>query len=128
MNQIALARANAKIDEKSINMSLLGTYAAENKLKMLDGKINRYISEIYLQYDTERTDEAEKWIVQAIEADSKNGMRWHLGRDHTIYAQLCDRKGDLSKAQENLVTAIEIFKECGSDGWVDKFEKKLAVL
>jgi len=128
MNQIALARANAKIDKKSINMSFLSAYAAENKLKMLAGKINRYISEIYLQYDTERTDEAEKWIIQAIKADSKNGMNWHLGKDHAIYARLCNRIGDLSKAQENLVTAIEIFKECGADGWVEKYEKELAEL
>jgi tetratricopeptide (TPR) repeat protein len=128
MNQIALARANAKIDEKSINMSFLSTYAAENQLKMLDGKINRYISEIYLQYDTEQTDEAEKWIIQAIKADSKNGLNWHLGKDHAIYAKLCNRKDDLSKSQENLVTAIDIFKECGADGWVEKYEKELAEL
>ncbi len=55
-------------------------------------------------------------------------MNWHLGQDHAIYAKLCNRKGDLSKAQENLVTAIKIFKECGSDGWVEKFEKELAEL
>jgi len=128
MNQVAFARANAKIDKKSINLSFLNSYAAENKLKMLDGKINRYISEIYLQYDTERMDEAEKWIKQAIKADSKNGMSWHLGQDHAIYAKLCNRKSDLSKAQENLVKAIEIFKECGADGWVEKYEKELTKL
>jgi hypothetical protein len=81
-----------------------------------------------LQYDTERTDEAEKWIIQAIKADSKNGMSWHLGQDHAIYAKLCNRKGDLSKAQENLLKAIEIFKECGADGWVEKYEKELTKL
>jgi len=128
MNQIALARANTKLDKKSINISILSKYAVENRLKILDGKIKRCLSEIYLQYDTERTDEAEKWILQAIKADSKNGMNWQLGKDHAIYAKLCNRKGDLPEAQENLVTAIEIFKACGSDGWMDKFEKELAVL
>jgi hypothetical protein len=38
------------------------------------------------------------------------------------------RKGDQSKAKENLNQAIEIFKECGTDGWVDKYEKELAAL
>jgi hypothetical protein len=38
------------------------------------------------------------------------------------------RKGDQSKAKENLGRAIEIFKECGADGWVQKYEKDLAVL
>jgi len=29
---------------------------------------------------------------------------------------------------ENLGKAIEIFKECVADGWVDKYEKKMAGL
>jgi len=33
-----------------------------------------------------------------------------------------------SKAKENLNKAIEIFTECGADGWVDKYEKELAEL
>jgi hypothetical protein len=37
-------------------------------------------------------------------------------------------KDDRSKAKENLCKAIEIFKECGADGWVDKYEKELAQL
>ncbi len=38
------------------------------------------------------------------------------------------RKGDQSKAKENLNKAIEIFKKCGADGWVEKYEKELALL
>jgi len=37
------------------------------------------------------------------------------------------RKGDQSKAKENLNKAIEIFKKCGADGWVEKYEKELAL-
>ena len=29
-------------------------------------------------------------------------------------------------AKENLNKAIEIYKECGADGWVEKAEKELA--
>jgi len=61
-----------------------------------------------------------------IKADSKNGMSWHLGQDHAICSRLCKRKGDTSKAQENHVKAIEIFKVCGADGWVEKYEKELS--
>ena len=35
------------------------------------------------------------------------------------------RKGDRLKAQENLGKAIEIYKECGADGWVTRTEKVL---
>jgi len=38
------------------------------------------------------------------------------------------RKGDQSKAKENLNKAIEIFKKCGADGWVEKYDKELALL
>jgi len=37
-------------------------------------------------------------------------------------------KDNRSKARENLDKAIEIFKECGADGWVEKYEKDLAIL
>ena len=37
-------------------------------------------------------------------------------------------KENLLKAKENLSKAIEIFKDCGADGWVDKYEKELATL
>jgi hypothetical protein len=37
-------------------------------------------------------------------------------------------KRDGLKAQENLGKAIEIQKECGADGWVDKYEKEMFIL
>jgi hypothetical protein len=41
---------------------------------------------------------------------------------------LFKRKGDTLKARENLGKAIEIFKECDADGWVERYEKELATL
>jgi hypothetical protein len=55
-------------------------------------------------------------------------MMWYLGKDYTVYAELFKRKGDQLKARENLGKAIGIFKECGSDVWVEKYEKELADL
>jgi len=72
--------------------------------------------------------EAEHWIQKAIEADQRNGMMFHLGKDYALYADLFKRKGDRPKAQENLGKAIEILKECGADGWVEKYEKELATV
>jgi len=37
-------------------------------------------------------------------------------------------KGDPSKAKENLNNSIEIFKECGAEGWVERYENELATL
>ena len=61
-------------------------------------------------------------------ADKRNGKMFYLGQDHALYAELFQRIGDQLKAKENLNKSIEIFKECGADGWVEKYEKELAAL
>jgi hypothetical protein len=50
---------------------------------------------------------------------------WSLGGDYALYAELFKRKVDKSKAKENLTMAIDIFKECGADGWVKKYEEEM---
>ena len=87
-----------------------------------------YIGDILLNIDVQHVSEAEGWIKKAIEADSKNDMRWHLGRDYALYSEWFKRKGDELKAKENLGKAIDILRECGADGWVEKYEKELALL
>ena len=67
-------------------------------------------------------------INKAIEADKKNNINFNLAKDYAFYAKLLKQKGENSKAQENLAKAIEVFKECGADGWVEKYEKELATL
>jgi hypothetical protein len=72
--------------------------------------------------------EAQHWIEEAMEADQRNGMRWHLARDIAVYAELFKRKGDAFKAKEQLGRAIDLYQECGADGWVTRAEKELASL
>jgi len=69
-----------------------------------------------------------EWIKKAIETDERNGMMWFLGRHYGLYAKLFKREGDQSKAKENLNKAIEIMRECGAHGWVERYEKELAAL
>jgi len=126
--RVALARTEVMNNEKDIDLKLLYIYEAENKLKFLDGSMPRYIGEILLNIDDQHVNEAEDWIKKAIEADNRNGMMWYLGRDYALYAEVFRRKGDQSKTKENLNKAIEIFKECGADGWLEKYEKELAAI
>ena len=90
--------------------------------------MRRLLGEILLNMDENHLPEAEDWICQAIEADQRNGMMFHLANDYAIYADLFKRKNDIPKAKENLSKAIGIFKKCGADGWVEKYEKELAVM
>ena len=55
-------------------------------------------------------------------------MMWSLAQVYALYAEFYKRKNDPSKARENLNKAIEIFKECGADGWVERYEKELVLI
>ncbi|MGD8890983.1 MAG: hypothetical protein PVF53_21380, partial [Desulfobacterales bacterium] len=78
-----------------------------------------------LKIGAQHLSEAENWIKRAIETNQKYGMRWNLARDFALYAEWFKRKGDLPKAKEKLSKAIKIFRECGADGWVEKYKKEL---
>ena len=48
--------------------------------------------------------------------------------DYAVYSDLFKKNGNIDEAQENLSKAIEIFKECGAEGWVEKYEKELVAM
>ena len=123
-----VARSRVMNNERDVDLESLYTHSRNNKIKAAEGWIQRYIGEILLNIDDRHISESEHWIQKAIEADQRNRMMFHLGKDYALYAELFKRKGDRLKAQENLNKAIEILKECGADGWVEKYEKELAAL
>lgn len=125
---MAFVRAKVMNDERDIDLETLFEYEAQNKMKLYDGMMARFISEILLHIDDQQMPQVEDWAEKAIEADKRNGTIWNLGKDYVHYAELFRRKGDQFKAVEYLGKAIEILKECGADGWVEKYEKELAEL
>jgi tetratricopeptide (TPR) repeat protein len=128
MHKMALIRSRSIKSTEHIDMQSTYTYVAANKPKVYEGWIRRYLGEILLNIDDHHISEAQHWIEEAIEADERNGMRFHLGRDIALYAELFKRKGDTFKAKEQLGKAIEIYKECGADGWVTNAEEELGTL
>ena len=99
-----------------------------NALGSLDFPANLdSVGYVYIR-DNDHLSDAENWIKKAVEADSRNDMMWNLGADYALYSQLCRKKHNRTKAKENLRKAIEIMKECGADGWVEKYEKEMAQL
>jgi tetratricopeptide (TPR) repeat protein len=128
LQKVGVARSKVMNKEKDVNIESLCAYSRNNKVKVIEGSIQRYIGEILLNIDDQHISEAEHWIQNAIEADQRNRMMFHLGQDYALYAELFKRKGERLKTRENLGKAIEIFKECGADGWIEKYEKELAAL
>jgi len=125
---MAAAKARALSGEKNVDLKLLHRYVRDNRVKLYEGSMRRYLGEILLIIDEQHFAEAQHWIEQAIEADQRNGMKFHLGRDYAVYAELFKQKGDKGKAKEQRGRAIDIYKECGADGWVKKAEEELARL
>lgn len=99
----------------------------KNRLAVCESFGSRCIAEIYLNMDDQHMAESEAWITRAIDFNKKYDTKWELARDHELYAQWLKKKGDLSKAKEKLTIAIGLFKACGADGWVEKFERELAI-
>jgi hypothetical protein len=92
---------------------------------VFEGWMRRYLAEILLSVEGERLSEAEEWNRGAIAADERNGTLFELARDFLLLERILKRKGNERSAQESLHRAIGIFKSCGADGWVTKYEKEI---
>ncbi len=126
LNKIALLRAKVLSGDKDISLELMYRYVRENKVRIYEGCMARYIGDILLHLDESFSAAAEEWIGKAIEADNRNGMSCDLGKDYALCGEFFKRKGQSSKAKEFLEKAIEIFKRCGADGWVQATEETLS--
>jgi tetratricopeptide (TPR) repeat protein len=126
--RVGMHRSQAALGAIDVTAEELGRYAAANKLKLLEGATRRSIAETFLHGDRHYWNEAEIWIQDAIGADRENGTRWDLAMDHAVYGELCQQKSDRAQAREHLGKAVEIFTECGADGWVKRTEEKLTQL
>ena len=124
--KIALARVKVINNDPDIDMQALYDYVDDCRIKILEGRMKKYIAEILLNLDGHHLETAEKWINKAIAADRENGMNFFLGRDYALLANIHNHQGDPSKAKENLNKAIAIFKECGADGWVEKYKNEMS--
>ncbi len=122
----AIARMRIITNEPGFDLNTLVGYVDENKAKIWDGWIRRNMGEILLNTDDQHLDLAEEWINKAIEADSNNGTLLDLGRTYALYAELHMRRGDRDNAIAVLNKAIEVFRDCGSDGFLKQAEKRRA--
>ena len=120
-----LALTKVMNNDKEIHLNEIFKYYDANKTKWCEGLMRNCIGSILLNIGDQHISEAEDWIRKSIEANQKYSMMWDLAQDYALYAELFKRKDDFTKAKKNLSKAIEMFKECGADGWVEKYEKEL---
>ncbi|MBU0545203.1 MAG: AAA family ATPase [Proteobacteria bacterium] len=126
--QSCLMRAKVLRHDRDIEVSELFTCYQNYKITWGKGWTARNIGDILLNMDEDHLSDADAWFQKAIEADTKNGFRWHLATDHACYADWFKKKGDMPGAKEQLTKASDIFRECGADGWVTRTERELTAI
>jgi hypothetical protein len=128
MWKISMARSKALNSDQDMKLSDVFEYYDSIHAKAPKGWAARHVGEVLLNMDKQNIPEAENWGKKAIDEDKRNGTMWALGGDYVFYAALLKRKGEHSEAMEKLCKAIDIFKKCNADGWVEKYEKELDAL
>jgi tetratricopeptide (TPR) repeat protein len=126
--QSCLMKAKALRHDQDIELSELFACYENYNVTWGEGCTARNIGDVLLHIDNDHFVDAGGWFQKAIDADTKNGFRWQLAMDHACYADWFKKKGDIPKMKEQLTKAINIFRECGADGWVTKTERELASL
>jgi class 3 adenylate cyclase/tetratricopeptide (TPR) repeat protein len=126
--QSCLVRAKVLRHDQDIDLAELLVGYQNNKITWCEGWTARNIGDILLKMDDDHLADAEAWFQKAIETDTRNGLRWHLANDHAFYADWFKKKGYIPNAKEQLTKAIDLFRECGADGWVTRTERELAIL
>jgi tetratricopeptide (TPR) repeat protein len=126
--QSGLVRAKVLRHDRDIELGELFACYQNYKITLGKGWIARNIGDILLHIDDDHLSDAGVWFKKAIEADTRNGFRWQLATDHALYSEWFKKKGDIQGTKEQLTQAIDLFRECGADGWVTRTEQELAAI
>ncbi|MFC1877381.1 hypothetical protein ACFL2E_08960, partial [Thermodesulfobacteriota bacterium] len=126
--KLSIIRLKVLDDDLDINQYEVFEYFRNIDVMAVKGWAARYVAEILLRIDKQNISKAEEWVIKALKTDKNNGTMWSLAGDYAFYAKLLVQKGEPIQAKKKLDEAIKIYKACGADGWVEKYEKELAAL
>jgi tetratricopeptide (TPR) repeat protein len=124
--EISTERTKVLSGSKSLEKNYLYEKYKKINLEIFKGLNARHIAEILFFSQDPDFSEVEHWIMKAVSLNEKNGAVWQLGRDFAFYARLNLKTDARKKARENMSKAIEIFRNCSANGWVEKYEKDLS--
>jgi tetratricopeptide (TPR) repeat protein len=125
LHELGAIKAGVRANGGDVDLERLKGFDRINRVKLYSGAFKRHLAELLLSYNDHRVDEAEHWITKAIESDRTNGLRLGVAHDLALYAEWFEHKGDKPRARASLGKAIEVFQECGADGWVKRTKEKL---
>jgi class 3 adenylate cyclase/tetratricopeptide (TPR) repeat protein len=120
----AILRARAVCGGAGETQEDLPRAFAANKNRGFAGWIALYIAEVLLQGKAEDLPEAEAWGEKALALHREGGMNLLAGRDYLFRAELEKRRGNVQAAQEQLTRAMDVFRDCGAEGYLRKAKKE----
>ena len=127
-NDIALRLARLKAGDEKIDIDPAFDCVAQNRLRSQEGWIRRLAAEVLMVKKEEDLPRADEYIAKAIELDRRNGTMWSLARDYLTQAEILVRRGEPRRAKEALRLAVQVFGECGADGWRQRTDERLAAI
>lgn len=128
IGRIGIARNITLSGGKDFDLDSLASRVSDFKITFYQGWICRTLFEAFINAGEADFSKIKIWILNAIQADSENGMRFSLGKDYLVYAEQLVKANEPRKAKENLKRAIDIFQECGAIGWVKKAQNIKAIV
>jgi tetratricopeptide (TPR) repeat protein len=128
LTKVAITRARVVRGDPEISLKEALKLPGQNKNRAFAGWIAQYTADTLFHLSDQLISQARSWADKAIELDRQNGTRLLLGRDYLLSARIWNRMGNHAKGREDLVQAVEIFRQCGADGYLTRASQELAVL
>ncbi len=125
--RVAIVRAKVLHGDSGVSLSEVLKFFSQNKNKGFSGWIAQYTAEILFHLSEQLLPQAREWADKAVALDRENGMQLLLGRDYLLSARIWNRMGHSARAREDMIRAIEIFQQCGAEGYLKKASQDLAV-
>ena len=116
---MALSLAKSAMGDQISNFQELTKLADDIKIPILEGWKLRFLSQILINMGKENYKQAEELIQKAIQADTRNGMNFSLGKNYYTYFQLLVKLGDPDNASIYYKKTEETFKQCGAGQYLE---------
>ncbi len=127
LNAFTLMSDIAKIFDRSLSVDVLSLNTIYEGIKksLLEVPVPSFFAEVLIKADQPQYVEAEKWIEKSVVTYEKYSLKGWSWKPYVLYFEFYKHQNDLPKAREQMNKAISIMKECGADGWVERYEKEL---
>jgi class 3 adenylate cyclase/tetratricopeptide (TPR) repeat protein len=118
LNQLAAIRSGFQQGDTQVDLKKLERMVKENKIKLYEGLMARYLGEIIDLLGGPTRARGEDWLQRAVKIHRQYGMYWDLAQDFWSLSRLGGKKGGERQARHYKEEALALFEKCRAEGWV----------